>query len=158
MNLLKFDELMKESDPGLCQWVSEWRTFLEFVDGYFWNREILNPVVVEIGIASNCQKPFYNQFLNAEHIGIDINPEAPGHPDILGNSRDPETIEKLAVILAGRAIDLLFIDGDHAYEFIRRDYEIYAPLTKHIIAIHDIYTDQWDESVPAANVKLFLKT
>ena len=35
-------------------------------------------------------------------------------------------------------IDLLFIDGNHSYESVKMDFEIYAPLTKHIIAIHDI--------------------
>jgi hypothetical protein len=48
------------------------------------------------------------------------------------------TLEKLQRRLRGRSIDLLFIDGDHAYEGVKSDYKMYGPLTKHIIAIHDI--------------------
>lgn len=143
---------MKICRESLCQWISEWRCFLEFADAYFKSRNISNPVVVEIGIASNSQKPFYRELLNAEHIGIDINYEE-GHPDIAGDSRDPETRKKLETLLAGRPIDLLFIDGDHTYEVVKSDYEVYAPLTKHIVAIHDIRTPStpngvkrfWDE-------------
>jgi hypothetical protein len=35
----------------------------------------------------------------------------------------------------------LFIDGDHTYEGVRRDFEMYSPLVRKggIIAFHDIY-------------------
>ena len=162
MNLQRFGELMTAQDKGLCQWISEWRAFLEFAQAYFAARSVLHPVVVEIGIASNSQKVFYLEFLGAEHIGIDINYQisvygAPAQPDIVGDSHDPGTVEALKSRLAGRSIDLLFIDGDHAYDSVKLDYELYGPLTKHLIAIHDIHTDQWDEEVPAINVKRFWK-
>ena len=35
-------------------------------------------------------------------------------------------------------IDLLFIDANHKYDFVKRDYQLYSPLVKHIIAFHDI--------------------
>jgi predicted O-methyltransferase YrrM len=40
----------------------------------------------------------------------------------------------------GEALDVLFIDGDHSYEGVRRDYELYAPLLRPggLIAFHDI--------------------
>jgi predicted O-methyltransferase YrrM len=37
-------------------------------------------------------------------------------------------------------IDMLFIDGDHTYEGVKRDFELYRPLLKPggIIAFHDV--------------------
>jgi predicted O-methyltransferase YrrM len=39
-----------------------------------------------------------------------------------------------------RPLDFLFIDGDHSYDSVRCDYEIYAPLVRKggLIAFHDI--------------------
>jgi len=134
MNLQKFNNLMKTYGGNLGQSLSEWRCFLEFADAYFKTRNILNPIVVEIGTMNNAQKPFYAELLNAEHIGIDII----GHPDILGRSQSLAVLDRLKERLEGRRIDLLFIDGDHTYAAVKSDYEIYGPLTKHIIAFHDI--------------------
>lgn len=48
--------------------------------------------------------------------------------------------DELAAVLAGRAIDLLFIDGDHAYGAVRSDFEMYAPLVAPggLVAMHDV--------------------
>jgi hypothetical protein len=92
---------------------------------------ITKPTVVEIGARDNKQKEFYNM-LNAKHISIDIKPPA----DIIGDSHSKQTISKLKKMID--KIDLLFIDGDHSYNGVKADYELYAPLTKHIIAFHDI--------------------
>ena len=42
--------------------------------------------------------------------------------------------------LAGDQIDLLFIDGDHTYDGVRQDFEMYGPLVREggLIALHDI--------------------
>jgi hypothetical protein len=134
MNFQKFDELMKTAEGRLGQSTREWGCFLEFAYAYFENRGVHFPVVVEIGVLNNAQKPFYTELLNAEHIGIDV----AGQPDIMGDSKFPATFEKLQRRLGGRSIDLLFIDGDHAYAGVKSDYEMYGPLTGHIIALHDI--------------------
>lgn len=59
---------------------------------------------------------------------------------IRGNSQSPETRRKLQTILRGQPIDFLMIDGDHAYEGVRRDYELYRDLVRDggAIAFHDI--------------------
>lgn len=42
------------------------------------------------------------------------------------------------IVLFSHQFDLVFIDGDHAYECVKRDYEHYAPLADKVIAFHDI--------------------
>jgi predicted O-methyltransferase YrrM len=56
------------------------------------------------------------------------------------NSHDPSTVQLLRGVLDGRPIDLLFIDGDHSYDGVRRDFEMYSPLVadRGLIAFHDI--------------------
>ena len=139
MNLKKFDTLASLPRPSrslLAQDISEWKAYLEFVKSYFDNRGIIKPVVVEVGIMHNAQKPYYEHLLNAEYIGIDINPNCA--PDILGDSHNSETVSRLYRRLERRTIDLLFIDGNHSYESVKQDYEFFGPQTKHIVAFHDI--------------------
>jgi hypothetical protein len=150
MNLLKFEALMRESSGRLGQQPEEWRVFLEFVHGYFKIRRIETPVVVEIGTMNNVQKAFYQEILGAEHIGIDI----AGNADIVGRSQDLVTREKLLTMLHGREIDLLFIDGDHMYQGVRTDCELYVPLTKHIVALHDI-SHPYSKAIPEETMRLW---
>jgi hypothetical protein len=121
--------------PIQCR--EEWLAMLEFCAAYFEHRGVTNPVVLEIGTRLNQQKRFYEKLLGARHIGIDIT-DAEAKPDIIGDSTSPATLDRVRAMLDGRQIDLLFIDGNHAYEGVKRDYEIYAPLTRHIIAFHDV--------------------
>jgi predicted O-methyltransferase YrrM len=62
---------------------------------------------------------------------------------IAGNSQANTSFNQVRNLLNGSALDLLFIDGDHSYTGVRRDYELYAPLVKQggIIAFHDIMPD-----------------
>lgn len=56
------------------------------------------------------------------------------------DSHSTNTLNKVKHILNGEKLDLLFIDGDHTYEGVRRDFEMYSPLVKPggIIVLHDI--------------------
>jgi predicted O-methyltransferase YrrM len=56
------------------------------------------------------------------------------------DSHDPQTLEEVKRILGDEKVDFLFIDGDHTYEGVKRDFEIYSPLVREggIIAFHDI--------------------
>jgi hypothetical protein len=107
-------------------------------------------IIVEVGA-------FYGgtlwawQQLGARVIGVDLPPA--GYPDgpnvnaagmtvILGDSHDPATVNQLVTELAGEPIDMLFIDGDHTYEGVKADYELYSPLVRPggVIGFHDICT------------------
>lgn len=56
------------------------------------------------------------------------------------NSHKKETLEEIKGILGDNKLDFLFIDGDHTYEGIKRDFELYSSIVKKngIIALHDI--------------------
>jgi predicted O-methyltransferase YrrM len=45
--------------------------------------------------------------------------------------------------LKDNKVDFLFIDADHSYEGVKKDFEMYSPLVRKggIIAFHDIIPD-----------------
>jgi predicted O-methyltransferase YrrM len=51
-----------------------------------------------------------------------------------------ETRREVLSILAGIPLDFLFIDGDHSYEGVRRDFLDYGPMVRPggVVALHDI--------------------
>ena len=59
---------------------------------------------------------------------------------VRGDSHDAAVVEHVRDLLGGRRLDLLFIDGDHTYDGVRRDFESYRSLVRPggIIAFHDI--------------------
>lgn len=117
----------------------EFLAFLEFCELYLERMNIKNPIVVELGVYFNLQKKFYEQLLGATHIGIDTNIRR-SIPDIHGSTHASKTLRRLKEKLDGKAIDILFIDADHVYESVKRDFEIYSPLCSGIVAFHDIHT------------------
>lgn len=56
------------------------------------------------------------------------------------DSHEPRTVAAVESLLAGRPLDFVFVDGDHTYEGVKRDFELYAPLVRHggIVAFHDV--------------------
>lgn len=59
---------------------------------------------------------------------------------IRADSHLEETRERVLRILDDELLDYLFLDGDHTYEGVRRDFDMYAPLVRSggLIALHDI--------------------
>jgi predicted O-methyltransferase YrrM len=56
------------------------------------------------------------------------------------NSHSRHALDTVHELLAGRPLDLLFIDGDHTYAGVKKDFEMYSPLVPSTgtIAFHDI--------------------
>jgi hypothetical protein len=122
--------------------------FLDMARTYFSAFGIERPTVVEIGCHRDKQRRYYHA-LGCDYLGLDIS-DIYAPPDILGDCHDPAVVEKVKGWLDGRPINLLFIDGDHRYEGVRQDYEIYAPMVEGIIAFHDLAGEPgvarfWDE-------------
>jgi predicted O-methyltransferase YrrM len=59
---------------------------------------------------------------------------------LASDSHDERTRDELVKLLEGRQIDFLMIDGDHRYDGVRRDFQLYSQLVGAgaLIAFHDI--------------------
>ncbi len=65
------------------------------------------------------------------------------------DSQTESTKARLLEILNGRPIDFLFIDGDHRYLGVKKDFELYAGLVRRggLIAFHDIRPNNIDKTI-----------
>ncbi len=59
---------------------------------------------------------------------------------IRSDSHSAQTMSQVLGLLGTRKVDFLFIDGDHSYEGVKNDFEMYSPLVAAggIVAFHDI--------------------
>jgi predicted O-methyltransferase YrrM len=83
-----------------------------------------------------CRIPFYQSFGRAEQrIYL-----------LLGDSHSSQAKDRVLQFFGKQQIDFLFIDGDHTYQGVRNDYELYGSLVRSggIIALHDILPRQDD--------------
>ena len=56
------------------------------------------------------------------------------------DSHEHQTLNLVQTLFKDKPLDFLFIDGDHTYNGVRADFEMYAPLVRSggIIAFHDV--------------------
>ena len=66
-----------------------------------------------------------------------------------GDSHSYETAREIASLVE-TDLDLLFIDGDHSYDGVKRDFEMYSPMVRKggVIAFHDIVPDNASRGRP----------
>ncbi len=59
---------------------------------------------------------------------------------VRADSHAASTLEETKRLLGGQPIDLLFIDGDHTFDGVKKDWEMYAPLVRMggLIVFHDV--------------------
>lgn len=65
------------------------------------------------------------------------------------DSHQPATFDAVKSLFGGVEIDLLFIDGDHTYEGVKADWEMYSPLVRSggLIVFHDVAGNYDDTQV-----------
>ena len=162
---IDLDELVKRTKDYFLaiQNDDELRRFLDRIRG-------LRPrVVVEIGTARGGMLFCFSQLAARDAVLVSI--DLPGAPNCGGQTETEREVfatfgpltqsfhfipddshlaasrERLVKILAGRQIDLLFIDGDHSYAGCMTDFKMYHDLVgpDGVIALHDIclFPEQW---------------
>ena len=59
---------------------------------------------------------------------------------MLGDSHSEGTSNMIKEIIGDDSVDFLFIDGDHTYEGVKKDFDMYHPMVREggIVAFHDI--------------------
>lgn len=110
----------------------------------------INPLVIlEIGVHKGYSlEVWQNAFPNAVICGVqddisDLDEKALNNKVFIvhGDSHDEATLKEVQFRLQTHLepVDFLFIDGDHTYDGVRRDFNMYAPLVREggIIALHD---------------------
>lgn len=112
--------------------------------------------VLEIGVRKGGTSALWHQISTGRVIGVDrqghdslqlsdmlslaesMQDRYPRYSFLLGDSHDPDTHSNICDSID--LVDLLFLDGDHSYDGVKQDYEMYRGLVRRrgVIAFHDI--------------------
>lgn len=107
--------------------------------------------ILEIGTAEGGTLLLFSRVASSDALIISLDlPSAPFFKTfftqdqkirfIRQNSHLTETFQSVEEILKGHKLDFLFIDGDHTYDGVKKDFEMYSPLVKKggMIVFHDV--------------------
>ena len=147
---------------AMHQYPTEFKAFAKYV------LQINPKVVVEIGTKRGGSLYVWGRYFKPNHlISIDLpgGIHGGGYPKqkvrffesflsdlpngkvslIQADSHALSTLEHLKQLLNGAAIDFLFIDGDHRYEGVKQDFEMYSPLVRKggFVGFHDIIASDY---------------
>lgn len=154
MTRQRYGELFNQWKPQQIQ-----EEFWRFID--YLNTQQPIDRFLEIGTAFGTTIPFFAELSKELAITVDIRDlQFPHLTDpkvkyILGDSGKSEIINQIKLLLNGKLFDLIFIDGAHEYEVVKKDYLIYKDLVRPggMIAFHDIVILDdvrkfWEETRP----------
>ncbi|MFA9518704.1 class I SAM-dependent methyltransferase [Halopenitus sp. H-Gu1] len=97
---------------------------------YMWSRALKAPKkIISVDIAYNKMDRLFKNFSDEKTLHL-----------VEGDSQNQSTEQRISDMLGDDQIDFLFLDGDHSYEGIKNDFEIYEPYVSDtgLIAIDDI--------------------
>lgn len=72
---------------------------------------------------------------------------------IRADSHADSTLSSVKTILKGDQVDFLFIDADHSFQGIKRDFEMYSALVRRggLVALHDILPNRFDPDIKVSD-------
>lgn len=70
--------------------------------------------------------------------------------EVYGDSHKISTVKKVERALGGNPVDMLFIDGDHHYKGVKKDFSSYSTFVREggLIAFHDIRDTRFHRKYP----------
>lgn len=113
---------------------------------YIWNRVFEPKHVISINLPGG---PFTNSGYSIKKSSLfDLFSDAE-KDYILGDSHSSRTLEQVSRSVPEEGLDLLFIDGDHTYNGIKQDFEMYKQFVKQggAIVFHDLNNEHEDVGV-----------
>lgn len=137
--LAEFTRMLQSKPPGAVLEIGTAQ------GGVFW---LLCRLAAPDAILVSLDLPPDERHSGGERISIDLQSmKQPGQTIhvVHGDSHAVQTRNHVAELLDGRSLDLLFIDGDHTYEGVSLDYQMYSPLVAPggITGFHDIVKTHW---------------
>ena len=150
LNSDQVDKALASVTRTMEQWPNEIRPFANFLA----SKEPKN--VLEIGVRKGGTASLWCLIASGLVVGVDWDQrDSLGFPYtmqlsnammddyknyrfVFGDSHHKDTVDAVQALVP--EVDFLFIDGDHSYNGVKKDFELYSPLVKPggLIAFHDI--------------------
>jgi cephalosporin hydroxylase len=146
MTIEKFTKMFNTFGPSQHRF--ELFSLLNFIE----SRKMELKTILEIGVFRGGTFKFWRELIESGGllIGVDsgergLIPEVSktkieNEHIVIGDSTSDTVIRQAKNLLNGNTIDILFVDGCHDYDFVKSDFENYAPLVKKdgLVIFHDI--------------------